>query len=180
VDPTHLGEAPPRTEKTTMVLMAIRGCVGGNVQQLPRWLGLPDCERQLNPRDGWRKLGIEVLQPRFGPNAWPTSMHSAVQKRRPWFGYYWGPTTPLGKFDIDQRSAWGSEEIEAGANSQRECRIPRMLAVTRNCPQRPYVTSCHQGFPNLSPEGFRADVQRTSSRRTKMSSLAAWDGREQR
>ncbi|WP_286802811.1 glycine betaine ABC transporter substrate-binding protein, partial [Marinobacter sp. UBA2498] len=29
-----------------------------------------------------------------------SSMASAVQNKEPWFGYYWGPTVPLGKYDM--------------------------------------------------------------------------------
>jgi len=66
-----------------MVVMANPEAVGGMFQQLPRWLGLPDCENDnRDPREDLGKLGHRVFQPRVSGETLARRWASAVCKAK--------------------------------------------------------------------------------------------------
>lgn len=100
--PTYLAKEHPE-------LKTIEG-----VMKHPEWVG----KRFNNCPDGWgcrivndnlikaldlKKSGIEVFNHGSGQTL-ASSIASAYADKKPWFGYYWGPTVVMGKYDMTRVS----------------------------------------------------------------------------
>lgn len=113
--PTYLAEAHP--ELTTIEgVMANPELVGGMFNNCPDGWGCRIVNDNLIRAMDMESTGIEVFNHGSGETL-ATSMASAVESEEPWFGYYWGPTTPLGKYDMTKVSL-GEEIAEAQAANQ--------------------------------------------------------------
>jgi glycine betaine/proline transport system substrate-binding protein len=165
--PTYLAKEHPE-------LTTIEG-----VMEHPEWVG----NRFNNCPDGWgcrvvsdnlvraldlESSGIKVFNHGSGETL-ASSMGSAVTDEKPWFGYYWGPTVPMGKYDMT-RVKLGDYNEEAFANLQNaDATDPKVS----DFPAAPILTSATKDFTKTHPaetEFFRKMTFKTSA----MSSLLAW------
>ena len=96
--PTYLAEAHP--ELTTIEgILANPELVGGQFFNCPQGWGCRVVSDNLSAALDLEGNGIEVFNAGSG-QVLATSMADAVMEEEPWFGYYWGPTVPLGKYDM--------------------------------------------------------------------------------
>ncbi|MCO6187718.1 ABC transporter substrate-binding protein [Rhizobium sp. L1K21] len=165
--PTYLAEEHPE-------LTTIEG-----VMEHPEWVG----NQFNNCPDGWgcrvvsdnlvraldlESSGIKVFNHGSGETL-ASSMGSAVTDEKPWFGYYWGPTVPMGKYDMT-RVKLGDYNEEAFAELQnKDTPDPKVS----DFPAAPILTSATKEFTESHPEVtdfFKKMTFKTST----MSSLLAW------
>lgn len=120
--------------------------------------------RALNLEDS----GIEVFNHGSGETL-ASSMASAVQNEEPWFGYYWGPTVPLGKFDMT-RIDLGEYDADAhAANGNKDIDNPRVS----DFPAAPVLTAVTTSFQEREPEIAEMLGKMTFKTET-MSQVLAW------
>jgi glycine betaine/proline transport system substrate-binding protein len=165
--PTYLAEAHPEL-KTIEGVMANPELVGGMFNNCPDGWGCRIVNDNLIRAMDLEGSGIEVFNHGSGETL-ATSMASAVQSEEPWFGYYWGPTTPLGKFDMTKVSL--GEEIEAAqiANANADSAD---AAVTEFA-TAPVLTVVTKDFQTSHPEVSEL-MSKVQFETNQMSSLLAW------
>ncbi|MCM2561287.1 ABC transporter substrate-binding protein [Lutimaribacter sp. EGI FJ00015] len=112
--------------------------------------------------------GIEVFNHGSGETL-ATSMASAYESEEPWFGYYWGPTTPLGKFDMTSVDLGEYDEAAHSANQNADNPDPQPSAF----PIAPILTVMTKDYHDSHPEiaDFFSNVSFTTD---EMSQLLAW------
>lgn len=98
-----------------------------------------------------------------------TSMASAVESEEPWFGYYWGPTTPLGKYDMVSVDLGGYDEQAHMANQNADNPDPKPSAF----PTAPILTIVTADFNESHPDEA-ALMSSVSFKTDTMSSLLSW------
>lgn len=165
--PTYLAEAHPEL-KTIEGVMANPELVGGMFNNCPDGWGCrivnDNLIRALNLEDS----GVEVFNHGSGETL-ATSMASAVQSEEPWFGYYWGPTTPLGKFDMTKVSL--GDQIEAVQKANQNADSPD--AGVSEFATAPILTVVTKDFAESHPEET-ALLSNITFKTDTMSQLLAW------
>ncbi|WP_226782645.1 ABC transporter substrate-binding protein [Oceaniglobus trochenteri] len=165
--PTYLAEEHPEL-KTIEGVMANPELVGGMFNNCPDGWGCRIVNDNLIRAMDLEGAGIEVFNHGSGETL-ATSMASAVESKEPWFGYYWGPTTPLGKFDMTKVSL--GEEDEAAQKANQNADSPD-AAVTEFA-TAPVLTVVTKDFQEAHPEV--ADLMSNIQFKTdEMSGLLAW------
>jgi glycine betaine/proline transport system substrate-binding protein len=114
------------------------------------------------------KSGIKVFNHGSGETL-ATSMASAVQDKEPWFGYYWGPTVPLGKYDMT-RVKLGDYKPEVHTKNQTaDADNPGVS----DFPAATILTSVTTDFKDREPEVAKM-LGKLTFKTDTMSSLLAW------
>ncbi|RZU98226.1 glycine betaine ABC transporter substrate-binding protein [Spiribacter vilamensis] len=112
--------------------------------------------------------GIEVFNHGSGQTL-KASMASAYQNKEPWFGYYWGPTAPLGKYDMVSIDL-GEYKPEVHANNQD----PESDEVGVSAfPSASVFNIVTTDFAEREPEAF-AMLQNMTVENETMNELLAW------
>ena len=165
--PTYLAEEHP--DLTTIEgVMNNPDLVGGRFNNCPQGWGCRVVSDNLIRALDLEESGIEVFDHGSGETL-ASSMGSAVTNEEPWFGYYWGPTVPMGKYDMT-RVDLGPVKDEAFSNLQNpDTENPQVS----DFPAAPILTSVTTDFAESHPDiteffskfGFKTDT---------MSSLLAW------
>ncbi len=165
--PTYLAEKHP--ELTTIEgIMANPELVGGRFNNCPDGWGCRVANDNLVRALDLEASGIDVFNHGSGETL-ASSMASAVQKQEPWFGYYWGPTVPLGKFDMT-RVKLGEYKAEVHAKNQSpDADNPKVSEF----PAATVLTTVTPDFEDREPEVAEMLAQLSFETET-MSSLLAW------
>lgn len=165
--PTYVVEQHPEL-KTIDGIMANPELVEARFNNCPDGWGCrivnDNLIRALNLEDS----GIEVFNHGSGETL-ASSMASAVQNEEPWFGYYWGPTVPLGKFDMT-RIDLGEYDADAhAANGNKDIDNPSVS----DFPAAPVLTAVTTSFQEREPEVAEMLSKMTFKTET-MSQVLAW------
>ncbi|KPQ07080.1 MAG: glycine betaine/proline transport system substrate-binding protein [Rhodobacteraceae bacterium HLUCCA12] len=165
--PTYLAEEHP--ELTTIEgILENPELVGGRFNNCPDGWGCRVVSDNLSRALDLEGNDIEVFNHGSGETL-ASSMGSAVTSEEPWFGYYWAPTVPLGKYDMT-RVSLGDYDEEAFAEIQNpDASDPQVSEF----PDAPILTAVTGDFVESHPEiteFFRNMVFQTST----MSELLAW------
>ncbi len=165
--PTYLAEEHP--ELTTIEgIMENPDLVGGTFNNCPDGWGCRVVSDNLVRALDLESSGIEVFNHGSGETL-ASSMGSAVTDEEPWFGYYWGPTVPLGKYDMT-RVKIGDYNEEAFANLQNaDAEDPQVS----DFPAAPILTSVTTAFQEENPEVTEFFSKMTFGT-DQMSGLLAW------
>lgn len=165
--PTYLAEEHP--ELTTIEgVMENPDLVGGRFNNCPDGWGCRVVSDNLVRALDLESSGLEVFNHGSGETL-ASSMGSAVTDEEPWFGYYWGPTVPMGKYDMTQVEL-GEYNEEAFAELQNQDTSDPQVS---EFPAAPILTSVTTDFAENNPEVtdfFRNMTFETST----MSGLLAW------
>lgn len=144
--PRYLAEEHPEL-KTIEGVLENPDLVGGRFHNCPEGWGCRVVNDNLLPAFGVREAGIEVFDHGSGETL-ATSMASAYESREPWFGYYWAPTAPLGRYDMVQVDL-GEYVAEAHDAAQN----PDATDVGRTgFPAAPVLTAVTTDFSEQHPE----------------------------
>ncbi|MEP1215244.1 MAG: ABC transporter substrate-binding protein [Marinobacter sp.] len=165
--PTYLAEKHP--ELTTIEgVMENPELVDGRFNNCPSGWGCRVVSDNLIEALDLESSGIEVFNHGSGETL-ASSMASAVQSEEPWFGYYWGPTVPLGKYDMT-RVELGEHKPEVHTRNQtQDVDNPGVSEF----PAAPVLTSVTTDFKDREPEV--ADMLSKMTFKTDtMSALLAW------
>lgn len=165
--PTYLAEEHP--ELTTIEgVMNNPELVGGQFNNCPDGWGCRVVSDNLVRALDLESSGIEVFNHGSGQTL-ASSMASAVEDEEPWFGYYWGPTVPLGKYDMTKVSLGEVNEDIHARNQNQNADNPGVS----DFPAAPILTAITTDFQEREPEV--ADMLSHLSFETSlMSSILAW------
>lgn len=98
--PTYLAEEHPELATIEGVLEN-PDLVGNRLHSCPEGWSCKDSSEAYAQAAGLEEAGIEVFQHGSGETL-ATSLASAYESREPWLGYYWEPTSLLGRYDMTQ------------------------------------------------------------------------------
>ncbi|MEP4547445.1 MAG: ABC transporter substrate-binding protein [Saccharospirillum sp.] len=165
--PTYLAEEHP--ELTTIEgVMNNPELVGGMFNNCPDGWGCRVVSDNLVRALELESSGIEVFNHGSGQTL-ASSMASAVEDGEPWFGYYWGPTVPLGKYDMTRVELGEIDEDIHARNQNQNADNPGVS----DFPAAPILTAITTDFQEREPEV--ADMLSHLSFDTSvMSSILAW------
>ena len=165
--PTALAEKHP--ELTTIEgVMENPELVGNRFNNCPDGWGCRVVSDNLIRALDLESSGIEVFNHGSGETL-ASSMGSAVTEGKPWFGYYWGPTVPLGKYDMTQVKLGEYDEAKAANLQNPNAENPEVSEFTA----APILTAATSEFVESNPEEtefFRKMTIKTDT----MSALLAW------
>ncbi|MBC7164530.1 MAG: ABC transporter substrate-binding protein [Roseovarius sp.] len=165
--PTYLAEKHPEV-KTIEGILDNPDLVGGRFYNCPEGWGCrvvnDNLIRALNLEDH----GIEVFNAGSG-QVLASSMADAVMQEEPWFGYYWGPTVPLGKYDMT-RVDLGPVKPEVHARNQNPDTDNPGVS---DFPAAPIVTAVTTTFQQENPAVFEL-MQNLTFKTSDMSGILAW------
>lgn len=120
--------------------------------------------RALNLEDS----GIEVFNHGSGETL-ASSMGAAVTDGEPWFGYYWGPTVPMGKYDMTRVKLGEYDEAKFEPLQNPDTPDPQVS----DFPAAPILTSVTTEFVESNPE-VTEFFRNMSFKTDTMSGLLAW------
>lgn len=165
--PTYLAEEHP--ELTTIEgVMENPELVGGTFNNCPDGWGCRVVSDNLVEALDLEEAGIEVFNHGSGETL-ASSMGSAVEDGEPWFGYYWGPTVPMGKYDMTRVDLGEVDEEVHGRNQNPDTDDPGVS----DFPSAPILTSVTTDFAESNPQVTEFLSNMTFETDT-MSGLLAW------
>ncbi|RBI85120.1 glycine/betaine ABC transporter substrate-binding protein [Rhodosalinus halophilus] len=165
--PTYLAEEHP--ELTTIEgIMENPELVGGRFNNCPDGWGCRVVSDNLVEALDLEEAGIEVFDHGSGETL-ASSMGSAFEDEEPWFGYYWGPTVPMGKYDMTRVDLGEVDEEIHGRNQNPDTENPGVS----DFPSAPILTSVTTDFAENNPE-VTEFFSNMSFETSTMSSLLAW------
>ena len=165
--PTYLAKKHPEL-KTIEGVMKHPDWVGGRFNNCPDGWGCRVVSDNLIRALDLESSGIKVFNHGSGETL-ASSMGSAVTDKKPWFGYYWGPTVPMGKYDMT-RVKLGDYKPDAFAKLQNaDAKDPQVS----DFPAAPILTSVTTDFAKNNPKVTKFFTKMSFKTKT-MSSLLAW------
>jgi glycine betaine/proline transport system substrate-binding protein len=164
--PTYLAEEHPEL-KTIEGIMENPDLVGGRFNNCPSGWGCRIVNDNLIEALDLEET-MEVFDHGSGETL-ATSMAAAYQDEEPWFGYYWGPTVPLGKFDMTKVDLGPVKEDVHARNQNPDTDNPGVS----DFPAAPVLTSVTTDLKEREPEIVELMSNVTFPTET-MSSVLAW------
>ncbi|UWQ21490.1 ABC transporter substrate-binding protein [Jannaschia sp. W003] len=165
--PTYLAEAHP--ELTTLEgVLANPELVGGRFHQCPDGWACKTVNMNNLAAAGTEEAGIETFVHGSGETM-ATSIAAAYGDEEPWFGYYWAPTSVLGKYPMTLVDV-GEFDAEAHeCNALDPCPDPELSAY----PRGKVLTVVTADFRDSNPEvtELMRNVQFTNA---QMGEVLAW------
>jgi glycine betaine/proline transport system substrate-binding protein len=165
--PTYLVEAHPELA-TIEGVMANPELVGGMFNNCPDGWGCRLVNDNLIRAFDLEASGIEIFNHGSGETL-ATSMASAYQSEEPWFGYYWAPTTPLGKYAMTSIDLGAYDEETHAANQNANAPDPKPSAF----PAAPVLTVATKDFVTSHPD-IAELMGNVTFKTDTMSALLAW------
>jgi glycine betaine/proline transport system substrate-binding protein len=165
--PTYLAEEHP--ELTTIEgVMENPELVGGQFNNCPDGWGCRIVNDNLIRAMDLEGSGIEVFNHGSGETL-ATSMASAYENEEPWFGYYWGPTVPLGQYDMTKVDLGEVQPDVHARNQNPDAENPGVS----DFPAAPILTSVTADLAEREPQvvEFLSNMEWQTE---TMSSLLAW------
>ncbi|WP_010139368.1 ABC transporter substrate-binding protein [Oceanicola sp. S124] len=165
--PTTLAEEHP--ELTTIEgILENPELVGGRFNNCPDGWGCRVVSDNLSRALDLEGHGIEVFNHGSGETL-ATSMGAAVTNGEPWFGYYWGPTVPLGKYDMTKVDMGGYDEAAFAPLQNPDAADPQVS----DFPAAPILTAVTTDFAEENPAVTEFFSKMTFAT-DQMSGLLAW------
>ena len=165
--PTYLAEEHP--ELTTLEgVLDNPDLVGGMFHNCPDGWGCRVVSDNLDAAIDLEAHGIEVFNHGSGETL-ASSMASAVQNGEPWFGYYWGPTVPLGKFDMTRVDLGPVDEEIHSRNQNPDTENPGIS----DFPAAPILTAVTADFAEREPR-IAELMSNITFQTDTMSGILAW------
>lgn len=165
--PKYLAEAHPELKTIDGVLKNPK-LVGGRFHNCPEGWACRTINDNLKQAFGLEAAGLEVFDHGSGETL-ATSIAAAYADKAPWFGYYWAPTSVLGKYEMVQVDV-GPHSAEAhSCNTNKDCAAPARSAY----PTSRVITAVTTDFKERQPEiaALMTNVQFTNA---QMGSVLAW------
>ncbi|WP_165856108.1 ABC transporter substrate-binding protein [Marinobacter sp. JSM 1782161] len=165
--PTYLAEEHPEL-KTIEGVMAHPELVGNRFNNCPDGWGCRVVSDNLIRALDLESSGIEVFNHGSGETL-ASSMGSAYENQEPWFGYYWGPTVPLGKYDMTKVDMGEYKPEVHEANQTPDAENPGVSAF----PAAPVLTAVTTDFKEREP-AVADMLSKLHFKTSEMSALLAW------
>lgn len=165
--PSYLAEEHP--ELTTIEgIMANPELVDARFNNCPDGWGCRVVSDNLIRALDLEEADIEIFNHGSGETL-ASSMASAVQSNEPWFGYYWGPTVPLGKYEMTRVEIGDYDAAIHTRNQTQDADNPGVS----DFPAATVLTSVTTDFKEREPEVAEM-LSRMTFRTSDMSAILAW------
>jgi glycine betaine/proline transport system substrate-binding protein len=165
--PTYLAEEHP--ELTTIEgILENPELAGGRFYNCPEGWGCRVVSDNLSEALDLEGNDIEIFDAGSG-QVLATSMADAVLNEDPWLGYYWGPTVPLGKYDMTKVDLGEVDDEIHARNQNSDADNPGVS----DFPAAPIVTATTSTFQENNPDVFEF-LQNMTFKTSDMSSVLAW------
>lgn len=165
--PTYLAEAHPEL-KTIDGILENPDLVGARFYNCPEGWGCRVVSDNLSRALDLEGHGIEIFNAGSG-QVLASSMADAVMEEEPWFGYYWGPTVPLGKYDMTKVDLGEIDDEIHARNQNQDADNPGVS----DFPAAPIVTVVTSTFQEENPAVFEL-MQNMTFNTDDMSAVLAW------
>lgn len=165
--PTYLAEEHPEL-KTLDGILANPDLVGGRFNNCPQGWGCRVVSDNLVRAMDLESKGFEVFNHGSGETL-ATSMAAAVTDKEPWFGYYWGPTVPLGKYDMTKVDLGEVKPKVHARNQNPDAEKPGVS----DFPAAPVVTAVTASLKDREPEIVEL-MGNLTFKTSNMSKVLAW------
>lgn len=165
--PAYLAEAHP--ELTTIEgILAHPELVGGVFNNAPDGWGVRIVDDNLIKALDFEGHGLKVFNHGSGETL-ATSIASAYSNKEPWFGYYWAPTSVLGKYPMVQVKIGDFNADIHACNSSVDCATPGISGF----PVAEVLTGVTTDFAAREPRAA-ALIGKVTFSNELMGSLLAW------
>lgn len=165
--PAYLVEEHPELA-TLEGIMANPELVGGRFHDCPAGWGCDVTNLSNLTATGALDAGIERFQHGSGETL-ATSIASAYEDQEPWFGYYWAPTSVLGRYPMVKIDIGPFDEAVHTCNSDPDC----AETGASDYPSADVVTTATAAFVEREPEV--ADLLRNITfTNDQMNEILAW------
>lgn len=165
--PAYLAEEHP--ELTTLDgIRANPELVGGLFHDCPSGWGCDVTNFNNFKAAGLAEAGIERFQHGSGETL-ATAIAAAYEAKEPWFGYYWAPTSVLGKYPMVQVETAPHDPDAHLCNGAEDCATPTLSAY----PTANVVTAVTSSFVEQEPEVVEL-LQKMSFTNAQMGDVLAW------
>ncbi|KIC48377.1 glycine betaine ABC transporter substrate-binding protein [Tateyamaria sp. ANG-S1] len=165
--PDYLAEAHPEL-KTLEGIKANPQLVGGRFHDCPSGWGCDITNHNNFKASGLADAGVERFQHGSGETL-ATAIAAAYEAKEPWFGYYWAPTSVLGKYPMVQVEMPAYDADTHTCNGLEDCATPGLSAY----PVSNVVTAATQAFVDREPEAA-ALMQNLTFTNAQMGEVLAW------
>ena len=169
--PEYLAKSNPELTKIEGVL-ANPAAVGGRFHNCPEGWGCRTANDNYKVAYEFEKHKMEVFNHGSGETL-ATSIAEAYEAKKPWFGYYWGPTAILGKYNMVKVDVGPYiEEVHACAQ-KKDCATPGKSAFAT----APVVTGITKAFAESNPE-ITELMSKVSFTNDQLNGILAWQEKE--
>lgn len=149
-------------------LLANPDLVGGRFHQCPEGWGCKNTNAALAEAVDLEGNGFEVFQHGSGETM-ATSIAAAFESNEPWLGYYWAPTSVLGKYEMVSVDLGPYNEEIHLCNSDPDCETVGLSSY----PIGPVKTIVTTDFQERQPE-IAALMTNVSFTNAQMGEVLAW------
>lgn len=164
--PKYLADAHPEL-KTIQGILAHPELVG-RFNNCPDGWGCRIVNDNLIKALKMKQAGIKIFNHGSGETL-ATSLAAAYQDKKPWFGYYWGPTAVLGKYDMVRVKIGPVDPKIHKANQNPDNKNPQVS----DFPPAPVLTVATTKFAEREPD-IAALMSKVSFDVNLLSKLLAW------
>lgn len=165
--PDYLAEAHP--ELTTLEgVLANPELVGGRLHNCPVGWTCQTITTNMHKASGLAEVGIEDFVHGSGETL-AASIASAYENKEPWFGYYWAPTSVLGRYPMVQVDIGPHDPEAHECNSKKDCATPKLGAF----PTSIVTTAVTDSFAESHQEEM-AFMKNVTFSNQMMGELLAW------
>lgn len=165
--PKYLVEKHPELAKIEGVL-ANPKLVGGKFHNCPVGWGCRVANDNMKVAFDLEGNGIEVFDHGSGETL-ATSIAAAYADKKPWFGYYWAPTSVLGKYPMVKVDMGPHVADVHSCNQKKDCTTPGKSAY----PTATVLTAVTTDFAKRQPE-IEALMTKVSFTNAIMGEVLAW------
>ncbi|MEM1373271.1 MAG: ABC transporter substrate-binding protein [Pseudomonadota bacterium] len=165
--PAYLAEEHP--ELTTLEGIAANPeLVGGRFHDCPSGWGCDVTNFNNFKAAELEGAGVERFQHGSGETL-ATSIAAAYEAKEPWFGYYWAPTSVLGKYPMVQVTMPAYDADTHTCNGLEDCATPGLSAY----PTSNVVTAATQAFVDREPDAAEL-MRNVTFTNAQMGEVLAW------
>ncbi len=165
--PEYLAKSNPELTKIEGIL-ANPAAVGGRFHNCPVGWGCRIANDNYKIAYGLEKSGLEVFDHGSGETL-ATSIGEAYTAKKPWFGYYWGPTAILGKFKMVKVDVGPYVKVNHDCAQKKVCEKPGKSAF----PSAPVVTGITNAFAKSNPD-ITELMSKISFTNLQLNTVLAW------
>ena len=165
--PKYLAESNPELTKIDGIL-ANPAAVGGRFHNCPVGWGCRITNDTYKEAYEFKKNGLEVFNHGSGETL-ATSIAEAYSSKKPWFGYYWGPTAVLGKYDMVKVDVGPYNKANHDCAAKKVCDKPGKSSW----PAAPVVTGITNDFSKKNPE-ITELMSKMSFTNLQLNTVLAW------
>ncbi|CCM78801.1 ABC transporter substrate-binding protein [Rhizobium mesoamericanum] len=165
--PDYLAEQHPEL-KTIDGILANPKLVGGRFNNCPVGTGCRTSSDNLAKAFEREKHGIEIFN-HGSLETLAASIASAYEAKAPWFGYYWAPTSVLGKYKMVAVDMGPVDAEKAKCNATADCATPSKTGW----PKATVLTTMAKPFYDKNPE-LVALMSKVTFSNEVMNALLSW------